>query len=39
MGRRMRFVIGGMKYDTDKMERVAAVRKWYKNDSHLLDSI
>ncbi len=33
MGRRMRFVIGGMKYDTDKMERVAAVRKWYREDN------
>ena len=35
MGCRMRFVIGGMKYDTDKMERVAAVRKWYREDNFL----
>ena len=35
----MRFVIGGMKYDTDKMERVAAVRKWYKNDSPLMRAV
>ena len=35
----MRFVIGGMKYDTDKMERVAAVRKWYKNDSPLMSAV
>ena len=33
MGCRMRFVIGGMKYDTDKMERVAAVKKWYREDN------
>lgn len=39
MGCRMRFVIGGMKYDTDKMERVAAVRKWYKNDSPLMSAV
>lgn len=39
MGCRMRFVIGGMKYDTDKMERVAAVRKWYKNDSPLMRAV
>lgn len=31
----MRFVIGGMKYDTDKMERVAAVRKWYREDNFI----
>ena len=32
----MKFVINGMKYDTDKMERVATVKKWYKNDSALI---
>ena len=32
-------MIGGMKYDTDKMERVAAVRKWYKNDSPLMRAV
>lgn len=31
----MKFVINGMKYDTDKMERMAKVQKWYKNDSAL----
>lgn len=35
----MRFVIGGMKYDTDKMERVAAVRKWYREDNLINRSI
>lgn len=29
----MKFVINGMKYDTDKMERTAKVEKWYKNNS------
>lgn len=32
----MKFVINGMKYDTDKMERMAKVQKWYKNDSALI---
>lgn len=31
----MKFVINGMKYDTDKMGCVAKVQKWYKNDSAL----
>lgn len=31
----MKFVINGMKYDTDKMERMAKVQKWYENDSAL----
>lgn len=28
----MRFVIGGLMYDTDKMKKVADVKKWYKTD-------
>ncbi len=32
----MKFVINGMKYDTDKMERMAEVKKWYQNDSPLM---
>lgn len=31
----MQFVIMGMKWDTDKMERVAAVKKWYEEDNFL----
>ena len=26
----MQFVINGMKYNTDNMEEVAGVRKWYR---------
>ena len=25
----MRFIINGMNYDTDKMEQIAKVKKWY----------
>lgn len=32
----MKFVINGMKYDTDKMERMAEVKKWYQNSSPLM---
>lgn len=28
----MIFIIRGMKYDTDKMEKVADVKKWYRVD-------
>lgn len=28
----MIFIIKGMKYDTDKMEKVADVKKWYRVD-------
>lgn len=35
----MKFVINGMKYDTDKMERVAGVRKWYQNESALMEML
>ena len=31
----MIFVIKGMKYDTDKMEKVADVKKWYRVDNIL----
>lgn len=29
----MIFIIKGMKYDTDKMEKVADVKKWYRVDN------
>lgn len=29
----MVFIINNMKYDTDKMEKVANVKKWYKVDN------
>ena len=29
----MIFIIKGMKYDTDKMEKVADVKKWYREDN------
>lgn len=29
----MVFIIGGKKYDTDKMEKVADVKKWYRVDN------
>jgi len=29
----MEFVIKGMKYNTEKMEKVAEVRKWYRVDT------
>lgn len=28
----MRFVIQGLKYDTDKMKKIANVKKWYKTN-------
>lgn len=31
----MKFVINGMKYETDNMEMVAEVKKWYKVDTIL----
>ncbi len=31
----MQFVINGMKYETDNMEMVAEVKKWYKVDTIL----
>lgn len=35
----MKFVLKGMKYDTDKMERVAEVKKWYQNESVLMEML
>lgn len=32
----MRFIINGMKYDTDKMEKIANVKKWYATNNVLL---
>jgi len=29
----MQFVINGLKYDTEKMEKVADVKKWYKTNN------
>lgn len=34
----MQFVINGLKYDTEKMEKVADVKKWYKTDGIWLRS-
>lgn len=31
----MKFVINGMKYETDNMEMVAEVKKWYRVDNTL----
>lgn len=31
----MQFVIQGMKYDTEKMRKVATVKKWYREDTFL----
>lgn len=35
----MRFVIQGLKYDTDKMKKIANVKKWYKTNSLLVKAI
>ena len=32
----MQFVINGLKYDTEKMEKVADAKKWYKIDNFLI---
>lgn len=32
----MKFVIQGLKYDTDKMKKIANVKKWYETIVHLL---
>lgn len=29
----MQFVIRGMKYNTEKMQKVATVKKWYREDT------
>lgn len=31
----MQFIIRGMKYDTEKMQKVATVKKWYREDTFL----
>lgn len=35
----MIFVINGLKYDTEKMEHIADVKKWYKTESWLIQQI
>ena len=30
-GKKMRFIINNLVYDTEKMEEIATVRKWVKN--------
>ena len=35
----MIFIIKGMKYDTDKMEKVADVKKWYRVDNIFLRAL
>ena len=35
----MRFVIQGLKYDTDKMKKIANVKKWYKTNSLLVKAL
>ncbi len=32
----MVFIISGLKYDTDKMEEIARVKKWYETSNALL---
>lgn len=31
----MKFIIQGMKYDTEKMQKLATVKKWYREDNIL----
>ncbi len=31
----MKFIIRGMKYDTEKMQKIATVKKWYREDTAL----
>ena len=33
----MKFVIQGLKYDTDKMKKIANVKKWYETNSPLVN--
>ena len=35
----MKFVIQGLKYDTDKMKKIANVKKWYETNSPLVKTI
>lgn len=35
----MIFIINGMKYDTDKMEKIANVKKWYATNNMIIRAI
>ena len=35
----MRFIINGLKYETDKMEEIATVKKWYRITNALVNAI
>ena len=35
----MKFVIQGLKYDTDKMKKIANVKKWYETNSPIFKAI
>ena len=35
----MKFIIKGLKYDTDKMKKIANVKKWYETNSPLVKAI
>lgn len=35
----MQFIIQGMKYDTEKMRKIATVQKWYREDTFLKRAI
>lgn len=35
----MRFIINGMQYNTDKMEQIAKVKKWYATSNAFLRAI
>lgn len=35
----MLFIINGMKYDTDKMRKIADVKKWYKSNNPIVQEL
>lgn len=35
----MRFIINGLKYDTDKMEKIANVKKWHETSNWILKQV
>ena len=35
----MRFIINGLKYETDKMEEIATVKKWYRSTNAFVNAI
>lgn len=35
----MRFIINGLKYETDKMEEIATVKKWYRSTNALVNAV